>query len=79
MLSCTTTHIGCGSDALVYTCTLHCVSKNVAALAYYNFDVHQTDFDIFLAEMLLRKEAPHLTSVSALPGETKSRKLRLFT
>jgi len=37
--------------------------------------------------MLLRKQAvkqyftfsPHLTSAAALPGETESRKLRLFT
>jgi len=50
----------------------------------FGFDEHRT---ILMAEMLLRKWAvkryfislPYLTAASALPGETESQKLRLFT
>jgi len=60
--------------------------KNDAALACYNFDVHQPILIIFRRNVARKVIIewyfifpPHLTSASALPGETESQKLRVFT
>jgi len=57
---------------------LHCVSKNVPRLTWYNLDIHDP-FTIIIGKMLLRKQEisrcfvfpPRLSSASALPCETQ--------
>ena len=57
---------------------LHCVSKNVPPLQLAIIFTYTVRLRQFLAQMLPRKQAikiyfifpPHLTSASALPGET---------
>jgi len=57
---------------------IHCDPKNVTTLACYNFDVHQPILIIFGANVAKVLFLSDLTSVSALPGERESRKLRVF-
>jgi len=63
---------------------IHCDPKNVTTLACYNFDVHQPILIIFGANVAKIVSSQmvlflsDLTSVSALPGERESRKLRVF-
>ena len=65
----------------------HCVSKNDTGLDCYKFDAHSTILIIFgrnVAKKVSNQTVlyffpAHLTSASALLGETESWKLRLFT
>ena len=71
------------SHQTVY-CTLR--RKNDTHVAHYNFNARQPISVIVLAETLLREYAvewrsvfaPHLTTVSALPGDTRKRENRAF-
>ena len=70
-------------DALSY---LHCVSKYVSPLQLAVIFIYTVRMRQFLAQMLLRKQAikiyfifpPHLTSASALPGETGNPEIASF-
>ena len=75
------------SGYLVNSHLIYSVSKkNDTALACYNFHVHQSILIIFGTNVAKKASSqmvlyfpPHLTSAAALPGETESRKLHLFT
>ena len=70
----------------VHECVyIHCVPKNVTTLSCYNSDIHESISTIFgtnVAEKVSNKIyfsfPPHLTSASALPGETGNPKIASF-
>jgi len=70
------------SNRLLYTAS----QKNDTHVEHYNYDARQPISVIVLAETLLREYAvewrsvfaPHLTTVSALPGDTRKRENRAF-
>jgi len=65
---------------------IHCVSKNVPPLQLAIIFTYTVRLQQFLAQMLPRKQAikmyfifpPHLTSASALPGETRNPEIASF-
>jgi len=64
---------------------LHCVSKNVLRLTCYNLDTHSLITIIFGIHVTEKKGnqnvfivPPHLTSASALPGETGNPEIASF-